>query len=653
MATLARSHVTRARRLAGALCSVLFGLALLEGLLRLAGVGFLWVQNARNQDALDRPGTYRVLCLGESTTALGGPTAYPAQLEQILNDTVGGERFTVVNRGVPGINSAGILADLPGNLDRYRPHAVVAMMGINDRPGIEARFQVGDSWRVVKLFKLLLVLARERGEDVPDPCAPCSSHCRPGRRPLDFASRSALQDRVRIRQGRRPDDPARLLDLTTLQLEAGKFSAAERSARRVLGVEPNSVQGLLTLAEAQVMQGHFDDADAAFRRALEIAPDSEMVRCKGASLYALTRRFDDAAAALAEVLERNGHHEHTRGYLSSVELFRAGVYEREGRLDEAERALTKLLEAGGRPSLIYGQLGRIAEKQGRMEHARRYRERSVEESVVASGISTRRTYRALEAELDRRGILLVALQYPLRPLSALKSLLADQPGVLFVDAERPFRDALEHAPYEHYFSDRFAGDFGHFTPAGARLLADQVAGAILRYAGDGNERNVAILDTSRRPASDTLVLECVAGTTPARLEGMLIYGAQVPPPRHETLGFESSDEAANEGNRVAFGIDLRGRTATTGVGRLSPDHDQIRLTGVTPARVGVRFAGKADERLRLIGPAGATLPTDGTGIELEDVTTRAFLSRVEAGRRPVCRFYRVRGRSEWSASARP
>jgi hypothetical protein len=77
------------------------------------------------------------------------------------------------------------------------------------------------------------------------------------------------------------------------------------------------------------------------------------------------------------------------------------------------------------------------------------------------------------------------------------------------------------------------------------------------------------------------------------------------------------------------------------------------VPGVTPARVGVRFAGRADERLRLIGPAGATLPTDGTGIELEDVTTRAFLSRVEAGRRPVCRFYRVRGRSEWSASARP
>jgi hypothetical protein len=132
---------------------------------------------------------------------------------------------------------------------------------------------------------------------------------------------------------------------------------------------------------------------------------------------------------------------------------------------------------------------------------------------------------------------------------------------------------------------------------------------------------------------------------------MLIYGAQAPPPRHETLGFESSDQAANEGNRVTIGIDLRGPASPTGVGRLTPDHDQIRLTGVTPERVGVRFAGRPGERVLLIGPTGATLPTDGTGIALDDVTTSGFLSRVEPRRLPVCRFYRARAPSESSASA--
>jgi hypothetical protein len=56
--------------------------------------------------------TVRVLCLGESTTALGGASAYPRLLEQILNERGGGRRFTVVNAGLPGITTDQVVAGL-------------------------------------------------------------------------------------------------------------------------------------------------------------------------------------------------------------------------------------------------------------------------------------------------------------------------------------------------------------------------------------------------------------------------------------------------------------------------------------------------------------------------------------------------------------
>ena len=43
-----------------------------------------------------------------------------------------------------------------------------------------------------------------------------------------------------------------------------------------------------------------------------------------------------------------------------------------------------------------------------------------------------------------------------------------------------FKDALRKASYREYFNDMFAGDFGHCTPKGNRLLAENIAKVILK-----------------------------------------------------------------------------------------------------------------------------------------------------------------------------
>ena len=89
-------------------------------------------------------------------------------------------------------------------------------------------------------------------------------------------------------------------------------------------------------------------------------------------------------------------------------------------------------------------------------------------------------YRRLKEIVTQRRLKLVCVQYPLRQIGSLKKLFDSTEGIIFVDNEKIFKEALKHDKYEDYFVDRFAGDFGHGTPKGNRLLAENVANVILK-----------------------------------------------------------------------------------------------------------------------------------------------------------------------------
>ena len=113
-------------------------------------------------------------------------------------------------------------------------------------------------------------------------------------------------------------------------------------------------------------------------------------------------------------------------------------------------------------------------------------------TVLASRLAPKplaaRNYRQLKAILDRRGIRLVAVQYPNRPVDPLRSMLDDADDVVFVDNEHIFREALRLLPYDTLFVDDFAGDFGHLTPAGNAILAGNVAQTMRAGLGFGAGR---------------------------------------------------------------------------------------------------------------------------------------------------------------------
>ncbi len=93
---------------------IVFGLFLcvftLEIGLRIGGSVFLSLKERQNKVAVNKENNeYRIMCLGESTTALGGENSYPSQLENILNNKKLKIRFKVINKAIPGNDSRAVV----------------------------------------------------------------------------------------------------------------------------------------------------------------------------------------------------------------------------------------------------------------------------------------------------------------------------------------------------------------------------------------------------------------------------------------------------------------------------------------------------------------------------------------------------------------
>ncbi len=93
-------------------------------------------------------------------------------------------------------------------------------------------------------------------------------------------------------------------------------------------------------------------------------------------------------------------------------------------------------------------------------------------------------YRKLAAICRDKNIKLIAMQYPMRPVEQLKIILEDYPEVYFVDNENIFKEALKTMEVSEIFKDLFAGDFGHCTDFGNRIIADNLANSIKKLYGD-------------------------------------------------------------------------------------------------------------------------------------------------------------------------
>lgn len=538
--------------LRGKLTLIVFGIflaiLLLEIGLRAGGFLFLSAQEHRNKASLTKQSDYRILCLGESTTALGGADSYPRQLEKILNSSGMEKSFTVINKGIPAMTTTDILSNLDNNIKEFRPRIIIAMMGINDlqdpfnKEGKAAsnKNPLFENLRVYKLAKLLwLHLTIPPPEKEKD-----QSQFKTMLKNIEIklkqspSSKGYMQLGILywgIRQGPKakeaflkanaldPDDNEILGHLALQHKRLGEYAEAIPLFQKVLQRKdiPKGYKMKMEnyLADSYKIVGKFDQAAQIYKKQIATVTRHPTAYSELGRIYVRKNQYDMAEKLFNTQIQINPH---------SVESYTAlaHLYRKKGHLPAAEAVLAKALQVNPTESILYAELGSelfknkkysAAEKifskaltlkpgnsllvdfnsfytyllacyeaQGKYDQAEELKKTSLYGPENYSP-QTHKNYQMLKKISTQKNIRLIVVQYPLRDIEPLEKMLAPAGITIFVNNKEIFEEGIAKSNYDDYFTDRFAVDFGHCTAKGNRLLAENIARVMMRELFSQND----------------------------------------------------------------------------------------------------------------------------------------------------------------------
>ncbi len=492
-------RTTRPQRLLLLAGGLLAALLLLE--LGLRGTGFLLLTL---RDLADRRRSgekeeVRILCVGESTTYCGGSKSYPRQLEEILNRLGAPRRFIVVNKGIPGTNTGVIANRLESWIESCRPDAVVAMIGVNDGgelmvTPLEEEGGAGERFlknlRLNKLFTLIREGARRRGggaDGLPDADAETAELVRETEKnPRDAAGfrklgdallRRELFDRAAAAYGRAGElepSPEAFFGLGVALHRSASYPQALSALRRCLELDPDHDRAWTESGRCLLDKFPKDRTKAKemFSRALAANPRNDMALAGMAYCLWKKRQYREAIDYAERAVAENPRNEWAYGTIRSCR-------KKMGDYPAALRACERAIAAVPLNNWAYAAAAGLSAKLGDSARAEEYWQRAREIGLAAAKPATRRNYQKIREILIRRKVRLVAMQYPRRPVEQLRRLLAPPGGEIYVSNEENFREALRRDSAGALFKDNFGGDFGHCTPEGNRLIAENLARVIL------------------------------------------------------------------------------------------------------------------------------------------------------------------------------
>ena len=495
------------------LSGLILSLALLEVGLRLGGFILSSIQEYENLQSIKQKGAYRILCLGESTTE----RKYPHLLEGILNRRNIGVRFSVIDKGRSTANTNFILSRVDSYLTEYHPNMVVAMMGNNDKLVRYYRdIPEADTWifrhcRVYRFGRMLFmhILKKIKREEIYG-----LSRSDQGRKAktenagivsekkdlldqtsaekienLDFkgtgeshGTRSSYPSGDRISEAEtslkkaiemNPENDRAYAELGGLYRLQDKFSQAEDLLKKALELNPKNNNAYAELGWLYLTRGGPRRAEDFFKQTIELDPKNDCPYALLGRLYREQGEFSKAEDLFKTALELN-----PRNIIASFQL--CGLYRKQGKLSQAESLLKKVIKMNPKNERLLAALASLYEEMGKPELAKEYMKKAHPAGFEDNAAVTVKNYRKLKDILDRKGIKLVCVQYPMRDVEPLKKIFEKDKGVIFVDNERVFKEAVKRSSYQEYFKDMFAGDFGHCTRKGNELLAQNIANVILK-----------------------------------------------------------------------------------------------------------------------------------------------------------------------------
>ena len=479
---------------------IFLALLILEVTLRIGGFIYDTKQHYGYNTPNKTENTYRILTLGESTTAKGyvkGHSSWPEELEIILNERSKDIKFRVFNEGMAGRYTSDILSKLEDNLDKYNPHMVIAMMGTNDEGlyikhnktfGGKLRLLFRD-YRVYKLTEYIIEalkykITNDKGyirEEIDKDAIIEQQYKENQINAANLAAlsiKSKIEDKVEEMAKKaieaNPGDYIPYLMLGNLYNELNRLEEGIKMYTKYLEIRQKyDEHAAIQLARLYKRLGKISEAYDILKLVIFSNPDKiEEVIWVG-EMYEELNKSDEAIDLFWITIEKNNNN-----YAAYSEL--AWYYLNNNMTQEAEEIFDRALKANPYTlSLTYRNVGYIYQRKGQFEKADEMFNRVAELRRDYYDPITLENYHKLYEILNERGIILIAMQYPTLDADGLKDMFRGDEEIIFISNEENFKRVLASSPYEEYFVDRVRGSFGHTTANGSILIAENVADVIL------------------------------------------------------------------------------------------------------------------------------------------------------------------------------
>ncbi|MDD5519062.1 MAG: tetratricopeptide repeat protein [Candidatus Omnitrophica bacterium] len=272
-----------------------------------------------------------------------------------------------------------------------------------------------------------------------------------------------------------PENDWAYFGLGWIYRKAGKFPEAEGLFKKAIELNPENDWAYIVLGEIYSERKSFEIAEGLFRKAVELAPkqDNWAYTRLGFFLSHDRQRLLESERLFKKAIEVRPGHE-----LAYIGL--GLLYQKQSKFFEAEGLFKQAIKLDPENDIAYRALETLYKEMNEKELAEEYSKKASKLALNEYSPLAVVNYRKLKKILDKRGVKLICMQYPMRNIESLKRIFIEQKGIIFIDNERIFKKAIARRGYRDYFIDMFAGDFGHCTVRGNELLAENIADVIIK-----------------------------------------------------------------------------------------------------------------------------------------------------------------------------
>jgi tetratricopeptide (TPR) repeat protein len=252
-----------------------------------------------------------------------------------------------------------------------------------------------------------------------------------------------------------------------------RFDLAKMLFRKAIQINNRNASAYSGLGRCYRHESNYKKAKEMYQKSIEVDPNNEWAYYGLGMCYReKDKNYEKAKKMFEKTLKLNPGNGWACTQLD-------WVYKKIGEYQKIDKFYKTAIRLNPRFDILYGGLAQFYREQELFSLARKYSDKLSRLTSTYYQPQVQQNYHKLRDILFEHGIKLVCVQYPMRKIDPLKRVFNSDKDIIFVDNEKKFKTAVAKHGYDKYFIDSFGGDFGHCTTAGNRLLAENIAKAIV------------------------------------------------------------------------------------------------------------------------------------------------------------------------------